>query len=107
MLFAFFLERTNFRSRKNIKAGLMYHQNKTAGSNTKSLANGFEFEAAWYGGRCSPARQFLKNQGFPVFQKLWRKAFNLILNATWYKDAAPGKKCRGGCFLPGLFLSTI
>jgi hypothetical protein len=55
--------------------------------NTKSLSNGFEFEAAWCGGRISAARKFLKNQGSPVFQKLWRKAFNLILNATWYNRA--------------------
>jgi hypothetical protein len=37
--------------------------------------------------RAIAARKFLKNQGFPVFQKLWRFSVQCQLNATWYQAA--------------------
>jgi len=32
--------------------------------------------ATWYKAAGTDARKFLKQLGFPVFQKLWRTAFN-------------------------------
>jgi hypothetical protein len=39
--------------------------------------------------RAIAARKFLKNQGFPVFQKLWRFSVQCQLNATWYESLSP------------------
>jgi len=45
-------------------------------SYTKLLSKGFYFESSLVWRRFIVARKFVKNQGFPVFHKLWRKAFN-------------------------------
>jgi len=36
----------------------------------------FQMNATWYEATGTGARKFLKKLGSPVFQKLWRKAFN-------------------------------
>ena len=35
-----------------------------------------QMNATWYKAAGTDARKFLKQLGFPVFQKLWRTAFN-------------------------------
>jgi hypothetical protein len=35
-----------------------------------------QMNATWYKAMETGARKFLKKLGFPVFQKLWRTAFN-------------------------------
>jgi hypothetical protein len=46
------------------------------GRHIKLLSKGLYFESNLVWRRFIVARKFLKNLGFPVFQKLWRKAFN-------------------------------
>jgi hypothetical protein len=52
---------------------------------TKLLSKGFYFESNLVWRRFIAARKYKKNQGFPVFQKLWREhsipiECNLVLN---------------------------
>jgi hypothetical protein len=55
--------------------------------NTNLQSNGITFDCKLVWRRAIAARKFLKNQGFPVFQKLWRFSVQCQLNATWYKVA--------------------
>jgi hypothetical protein len=41
-------------------------------TNTNLQSNGITFDCRLVWRRAIAARKFLKNQGFPVFQKLWR-----------------------------------
>jgi hypothetical protein len=47
-------------------------------------SNGITFDCRLVWRRAIAAHKFVKNQGFPVFQKLWRFSVQCQLNATWY-----------------------